>query len=87
MTHDRWMAFSTKTDIAHWHDTMSDDYSEFEDELQQAQSQPDVNESQADDEAEDLDCALSAEIDALKTEARQLLRRRLELMRLRNKRR
>ena len=81
MTHDRWMALATQTEIAHWHDTMSDDYSEFENELQQDQSHPE------DDKAvDDLDFALSAEIDALKTEARQLLRRRLELMRLRDKR-
>lgn len=58
-----------------------DDYSEFEDELQQDQSQPDD-----DEESDDLDCALSEEIAALKAEARQLLRRRIELMRLRDKR-
>jgi hypothetical protein len=81
MTHDRWMALATKTEIAHWHDTMSDDYSEFENELQQDQSHP-----EDDKEVDDLDFALGAEIDALKTEARQLLRRRLELMRLRDKR-
>jgi hypothetical protein len=81
MTHDRWMALATKTEIAHWHDTMSDDYSEFENELQQDQSHP-----EDDKEVDDLDFALRAEIDALKTEARQLLRRRLELMHLRDKR-
>ena len=82
MTHDRWMSLATQTEIPHWHDTMADDYSEFEDELQQDQSQP-----EDDEEAEDLNHALSEEIAALKAEARQLLRRRIELIRLRDKRR
>jgi hypothetical protein len=61
MTHDRWMSLATQTEIPHWHDTMADDYSEFEDELQQDQSQP-----EDDEEAEDLNHALSEEIAALK---------------------